>query len=308
MGTMTGIEWCDHTWNPWRGCAKPPANADGTGEAPECEFCYAEVGSARNPANLGTWGPDGHGAIGVPAYWDLPRKWAALARRDGLPRPRVFFASYADVFEDRPDLVPHRERAFEIIDQCHGLDFLVLTKRPELVPRLWPGGPEARRPNVWLGTSCGHPSSLWRVDALKAARHLADVLFVSAEPLLAPIDFGSRLSGIHWMIVGGESGPADKARPCDPDWIRGIAMQCHRDRVALFVKQLGSARGRAMCVECGYTGDPADPYERVFCSRCGAGLINLFGGLRDRKGGDPSEWPADLRIRELPAGAAAGVA
>ncbi|WP_337175398.1 DUF5131 family protein [Paludisphaera sp.] len=275
MGYLTGIEWCDHTWNPWRGCAHAARHRDGTGEAPECLNCYAEDGSRRNAANLGEWGPGSARAVGVPAYWDLPRKWDRKAEADGVRR-RVFFASYADVFEDRADLVPHRRRAFDIIDECPNLDFLVLTKRPEMVGTLWPWGRETRRENVWLGTTCGHPDSLWRVDALLSVRHLAALAFVSAEPLLAPLDFGGRLGGIRWVIAGGESRLRGEPRPCDPEWIRGVAMQCELAGTALFVKQLG--------------GNPV-------------GL-----SLSHPKGGDMEEWPEDLRIRELPAVAAAGVA
>lgn len=266
MGQLTGIEWCDHTWNPWRGCAHAARHPDGTGEAPECLNCYAEAGSARNRATLGSWGPVSPRAVGVPGYWDLPRKWDRKARADGVRR-RVFFASYADVFEDRPDLVPLRRRAFTIIDECPNLDFLVLTKRPELIPALWPWGVESHRANVWLGTTCGDPASLWRVDALMKSRHLARLLFVSVEPLLAPVDFGSRLEWVSWVIVGGESGPG--ARPCDPAWIRSVGVQAEAATAAVFVKQLGS---------------------------------NPVGlSLTDRKGGDPSEWPAGLAVRELPA-------
>lgn len=265
MGVMTGIEWCDHTWNPWRGCAHAAGSLEGNGEAPECLNCYAEAGSARNPKTLGAWGPDAPRAVGAPAYWDLPRKWDRQAAADGVRRT-VFFASYADVFEDRDDLAPLRRRAFTLVDECTNLDFLVLTKRPELIQALWPWGPESHRANVWLGTTVGHPDSLWRIKAMKRSRHLGSRLFVSAEPLLAPLDFGPTLEGVSWVIVGGESGPG--ARPCDPDWIRGVAFQAERAGAAVFVKQLGSKP---------------------------AGLA-----LSHPKGGDPAEWPADLRIREIP--------
>jgi protein gp37 len=272
MGTTTGIEWCDHTWNAWRGCAKPGANADGTGVAPECWNCYAEDLAKRNPEVLGRWGKGATRAIAAEDYWKLPIKWNAAARREGVRR-RVFFASMADVFEDRADLVVHRARAFGVIDLCPELDFLVLTKRPEHVRRFWPGGP---RPNVWLGTSCGHPSSIWRVAELRKLRDLAALLFISAEPLLAPLDLLSagQLEGIGWLICGGESGARDRVRPFDPDWARGLAMQCWRAGVPFFLKQFGSR-----VVENGYPCEPPD----------------------DPKGGDPGEWPIDLRIRELPA-------
>lgn len=275
MGILTKIQWCDHTWNPWRGCAKPPATEDGTGIAPECFFCYAEAGSKRNPKTLGVWGKEGLRAIGVESYWRLPLRWASQAREDGVRR-RVFFSSLADVFEDRDDLVAHRERAFRTIDLCPELDFLVLTKRPELVPRLWPGDP---RRNVWLGTSCGANSSRWRIDALRRSAHLAELLFISAEPLVEEVDLAGRLEGVSWLIVGGESG--HKARTFGVAWADRLLEQARRADVAFFMKQFGSR-----------------PWPWTWWDESTS--PHAERSIRDPKGGEPLEWPERLRVREFP--------
>jgi protein gp37 len=183
----------------------------------------------------------------------------------------VFCASLADIFEDRADLIPSRVRVFRTIDQCPWLDFLLLTKRPQNIRRLWPG--LLGRSNVWLGTSVSDQQTAEELlPQLITCRDLAPVLFASAEPLLGPIDFRFSVFGVsaietlEWIIFGGESGP--HARPCNVNWIRDGLEQCEQVPVPAFVKQLGSQ----VC--------------RYF--------------LADPKGGDPSEWPHDLRVRQFP--------
>lgn len=158
-------------------------------------------------------------------------------------------------------------------------------------------------PNVWLGTSCEDQATAdARIPHL--LRCPAAVRFISAEPLLGPVDLyataavhhgrdhsdegWSDLRGIDWVIVGGESGPG--ARPCDIDWIRSLIAQCRAAGVPCFVKQLGSS--------------PFDSSVPIVTNRVRGGrLIALTTNtikLTDRKGGDPDEWPADLRVREFP--------
>ena len=110
--------------------------------------------------------------------------------------------------------------------------FQILTKRPERMREF----SEALDvlPNVWLGTSVESSEYLWRLGELREAR--AAVRFASFEPLLGPI-FGADLSGIHWAIVGGESGP--KARPMESDWVRSIKNDCENQQVEFFFKQWG---------------------------------------------------------------------
>ncbi len=159
MGSKTKIEWCDRTWNPWRGCTHA-VMADGT-EHPGCANCYAETMSKRNPTVLGQWGKGGTRVCAVDKTWNLPLNWNKQAKANGK-RERVFVNSLSDFFEDwRGPIVDHegdelfidgdswfkprknyfamsshvtmddlRRRAFGIIDQCDWLDFLILTKRP----------------------------------------------------------------------------------------------------------------------------------------------------------------------------------
>lgn len=134
MAENSKIEWTNHTFNPWRGCQKV---------SPGCQHCYAETLSKRNPAVLGEWGPNGKRVIASEAHWRLPLKWNKAAKLAG-ERHRVFCASLADVFEDRPELVAPRVRLFHLISETPNLDWLLLTKRPENIRRFW-GDPETVR-------------------------------------------------------------------------------------------------------------------------------------------------------------------
>jgi len=175
MGERTDIQWCDHTFNPWRGCQRV---------SPGCHNCYAETLSRRNPKVLGEWGPTGLRAIASESYWKQPLAWDRAAKKAG-ERRRVFCASLADVFEDHPGLEAPRARLWEIVDATPNLDWLVLTKRPEnigdMVPDVWNETPPG---HLWLGVSCeDQPRAderIWRLLQTPAA-----VRFVSAEPLLA---------------------------------------------------------------------------------------------------------------------------
>jgi protein gp37 len=221
MATETNIAWCDHTFNPWRGCAKV---------SPGCGHCYADALSKINPAVLGVWGDRGTRPVAVEDRWKEPAKWDRLARRAG-ERRRVFCASMADVFEDRPELAAPRDRLFRLIDSTRGLDWLLLTKHAENIARMLPAGPPAR--NVWLGVSVeDRRHGLPRIDVLRQAP--AALRFLSCEPLLE--DLGALdLAGIAWVIVGGESGP--RRREMDLAWLQSIVRQCGAAGVPCFVKQ-----------------------------------------------------------------------
>lgn len=224
MGANSKIEWTTHTFNPWWGCVR-------VSEA--CKHCYAESWAKRVGQDV--WGPGSDRRFFTDNHWREPLRWNRAA--EGAPqRPRVFCASMADVFEDRPDLVPHRDRLFDLIEATPNLDWLLLTKRPQNVLRLtrwaqdWPS-------NVWLGTT---------VELQKRAEELlpylaeipAAVRFISAEPLLGPLSIEPWLgSTIDWVITGGESGP--KARPASPEWFRGLLRQCMETDVAFHFKQWG---------------------------------------------------------------------
>lgn len=313
MGADTKIQWCHHTFNPWRGCTKV---SDG------CKNCYADQLSKRNPKTLGVWGPQGQRVVAAESYWRQPIKWNREAEQAG-ERRRVFCASLADVFEG-PETMPAasvpiveaaRQRLWQLIDDTTWLDWLLLTKRPENVMAMLPnpriGSSTIYRPNIWLGTS---------VEDQKAAderiRHLlkcpAAVRFLSCEPLLGPIRLilksikineaatwgGDNTSAVNWVIVGGESGP--NARPCRPAWIRSIMHQCRKGGAACFVKQMGS-RIEIRNDEAGDWGRGGDvlTFEETPDTCQYQGKLEI-ARLEDAKGGDPGEWPDDLRVRELP--------
>jgi protein gp37 len=228
---------------------------------PGCAHCYAEAISRRNPKVLGEWGPGGRRAIAAESTWREPPAWDRAAARAG-ERRRVFCASMADVFEDRDELERPRERLRALMSRTPHLDWLLLTKRPGFAAR-WIAG-RAMPDNYWLGVSIeDQERAKERISALLEIA--APVRFLSIEPLLGPIDL-RMLAGVAWAIVGGESGP--RARPCDPAWIRSVMAQCRAAGVATFVKQLG---------------------DRPVGLRLARG-----------RGGDPAEWPEDLRVREFP--------
>lgn len=196
-----------------------------------------------------------------------------------------------------------RSRLFRLIDETPNLDWLLLTKRPENILRMLPiktGRRDAivngktnveawRRDNVWLGTSIACQEDADRnVPELLKCRDLAAKLFLSIEPLVGPVDLWPWFAEDHpcspdWVIVGGESGP--NARPCDIAWIRAIVRQCQSAGTRVFVKQVG-ARPRATVYD-SFNGEAIAVDE-------------WRGLLRDPKGGDPEEWPTDIRVREVP--------
>lgn len=251
---------------------------------------------------------------------------------------RVFVNSMSDLFhEDVPDAFI--DQVFAVMALCPDLTFQVLTKRPERMRDylsaqdrqarvageacdmvLIDGAPPRELsiqwplPNVWLGVSCENQEQADKRIPLLVETSAA-VRFVSCEPMLGPIDLEPYLlrpfraapnvtpdvPRIDWVIVGGESGP--QARSCDVAWIRSIVRQCKAAGVPAFVKQLGSHvidRNDA-----GFEGDPGDNwtaetrYEDLTPQGWQGDPVRIR--LRDRKGGDPFEWPEDLRVRQWPA-------
>jgi protein gp37 len=272
MSSQSTIEWTDASWNPVRGCTKV---------SPGCKHCYAERFAERFRGVPGHPFEQGFDLKLAPLRWKKPR--------------RIFVNSMSDLF--------HESVPFEYVDRVWAAmllapqhSFQVLTKRParmrtylhsfDLYGRVLRAANEFRseRPclmsigvsdpmkfpakRIWLGVSVeDRKYGLPRIQYLRESP--ARIRFLSIEPLLE--DLGEiDLDGISWVIVGGESGPG--ARPLDLDWVRDIREQCRRAGVACFVKQLG----------------------RVWARK----------HLADPKGGDMSRWPADLRVREMPGGAA----
>lgn len=342
---MSAIEWTDRTWNPVRGCSRVSEG---------CRNCYAE----RQAARFSDPGQPFYGFVERTAAgprWtgklrlELKKLWEPLTWRKPA---RVFVNSMSDLFhENLPD--DAILAIFDVMRQCERHTFQILTKRPARMRdfcqrvrfdgmgnagggRIWladdANGPGYRlmggngctgMPWVWLGVSVEDQATAdERIPLLLDTP--AAVRFVSAEPLLGPVDltrllvketgydhpdlaetsfdalcgrgtYPSRMTGIpiqcegpalDWVIVGGESGPS--ARPCSIDWIRKIVRQCHTASVACFVKQLGARYEDPV----NGIGGAAARVNPAICS-----IRNLV----DRKGGDPSEWPENLRVRQFPA-------
>jgi protein gp37 len=281
MAENSKIEWTHHTFNPWIGCTKVHTG---------CTHCYAEEMMDHRYGKV-QWGANGTRVRTSDANWRKPIAWNKAAAKAG-ERHRVFCASLADVFEDwrGPVLLPNvfevtppytlddaRKALFALIDATPHLDWLLLTKRPENVRRMWPfldgnttgvawefdgisGRSHKWRRNVWLGTSISDQATAdAAVPKLLDCRNLCPVLFLSAEPLVGPVkninEFCTSSDGfaydqergpihrddggrgVDWVIVGGESGAG--ARRCEVEWTRRIVKDCESIGVPVFVKQMG---------------------------------------------------------------------
>ena len=271
MAENSNIGWTHHTFNPWRGC-QHAVLADGS-EHPACLDCYAEIMSGRNPTVLGEWGADGVRVMAAAQYWKLPRKWNRDAEKQG-ERVRVFCASLADVFEDWPGVIhDHQGRVvdgltlddlrcelFDLIDQTPWINWLLLTKRPENIRRMWPakkdkrpifpGAPgglgepldcmvtNALRPNVWLITSVSNQQTFDQYSSqLGQCGGLAPVLGFSVEPILGYVDMHMGCWRPDWVIVGGLSGSRWQSCGDVTPLIANIAEQCADRGIPCYVKQ-----------------------------------------------------------------------
>ncbi|MFQ5733873.1 MAG: DUF5131 family protein [Planctomycetaceae bacterium] len=217
MAENSGIGWTDHTMNFWWGCHKVSS---------ECAHCYIN-GIMRRAGRAPFGGPM------RTVNWQNPHRWERKAKEKER-RFRVFTCSMSDFFHPGADR--WRSEAWQVIRQCKRLDWLILTKRPELVPDRLPDDWKAGYPNVWLGVTCGVTESLRRVELLKEIP--AQIRFISAEPLLERIDFSAHLGGsIHWIITGCEQAGKHKRRTMNLDWVRDIDRQCQDAGVAHYFKQ-----------------------------------------------------------------------
>ena len=219
MGYRSEIEWTDATWNPVRGCTKI---------SPGCKHCYAERFAERFRGVIGHPFESGFDLKLVPQKLDAPLKWRA-------PK-RIFVNSMSDLFHES---VPadYIARIGEVMAAARWHTFQVLTKRHQRMQALLNG--QLRRlgnlPNAWWGVSVeDREHGLPRVDALR--RTNAALRFLSIEPLLESLG-ELDLSGIDWVIVGGESG--NRPRPIAPDWVREIRDRCAAAGVPFFFKQWG---------------------------------------------------------------------
>jgi protein gp37 len=257
VGEETGIAWTHHTFNPWWGCEKV---------SPACTSCYAEAQALRWKHHV--WGRTAPRRFFGSGHWNEPHAWDIHAKAAG-ERRRVFCASMADVFEDRKDLDVWRAKLWDLIDTTRGLDWLLLTKRPQnirgMVPAAWL---KAAPDNVWYGTTVENQEQAEkRIPEL--VKVPARIRFLSCEPLLEPLNLELALGfgSIHWVITGGESGP--RARLTEQAWIENLIDQGRAAGAAVFVKQLGTAYGRKF-----YLTDP--------------------------KGAEAWEWPGHLRVQDFP--------
>jgi protein gp37 len=224
------IEWTESTWNPVAGC---------TMVSPGCTNCYAMRLAGRLEA------------MGNSKYQGTTRRsggrrvWAGRLNMDErvLEAPlnwarsqRIFVNSMSDLFhEDVPDGFVWK--VWDVMSRAHWHTFQILTKRPTRMREVLTSRTFGVLPNVWLGTSVESSEYVWRLEELR--RTPSWIRFVSFEPLLGSVGQVD-LTGIHWAIVGGESGPG--ARPMERAWIDDVHRSCRKHRVAFFFKQWGGTR------------------------------------------------------------------
>jgi protein gp37 len=217
MVGISKIEWTEATWNPVTGCSKVSEG---------CKHCYAErmakrLNAMKNPRYINgfnvTLHPD---LLEVPKHWSKPRK--------------IFVNSMSDLFhKDVP--LEFIQKVFNTMNETTQHSYQVLTKRPERALELskWLNF----TPNIWIGTSIENLSVIERIEFLLQIP--SSIRFLSCEPLLGPLP-NLNLDGIHWVIVGGESGPG--ARPMEEDWVINIRNQCKNQKIAFFFKQWGGVQ------------------------------------------------------------------
>ena len=306
MSVTSKISWCDSTWSPLVGCSRVSSG---------CANCYAVKEVRRLSGNP-------HPKIAadfaglVERHGNGQLDWTGQVRvfQDRLRQPlhwkrprRIFVNSMSDVFHEN---VPFHviDDIFDIMKRAHWHTFQVLTKRPARMAQ-WADSTNARHddilggyegpgiPNIWLGVSVETQATAderipWLLKIPTAVR------FISAEPLLAPIDLRAYLpmgpwhdprgdhwcvecsrwkGALDWVICGGESGP--KARPCDLDWLRSVVQQCQVSGVPCWVKQVGRW-----------------PYEVSELDRA------YPLKTKHKAGADPAEWPSDLQVQQMPEG------
>jgi protein gp37 len=263
MGEATGISWTDHTWNPWHGCIKI---------SPGCARCYMYREKIR-------YGQDPRQVVRSKTTFNAPLKWS---------NGRVFTCSWSDFFIEQAD--EWRGEAWDVIRRTPHLTYQILTKRPERILEHLPADWGKGWPNVWLGVSAeDQKHAEARIPQLLDVP--AVVRFLSAEPLLGPIDLSFPIkvfecrechfdgstefsktcchcSRLDWVIIGGESGP--KARPMEIAWAYRLISQCKAADVKVFMKQIGAR--------------PKFSFP-----------LHITGA-----GADPAEWPIQLRVQEFP--------
>ena len=258
-----GIAWTDETWNPIRGCSRV---------SPGCINCYAEKIAGRFCGN-------GQPYEGIAINTSKGARWTSKVAlteehlNDPIrgTRPRdIFVNSMSDLFHENLSY-EEIKKIFSVMSCSSQHTFQILTKRAERLEefgkKLFEEG--FWRSNIWMGVSVENKDYLYRLEHLKNTPAMNK--FVSFEPLLNRLgDIKKYLNGIDWVIIGGESGP--DARICDISWITEIVEQCQELKVSCFVKQMGQKAVN--------NGTPVK-------------FVHF-------KGGNPEEWPENLKIREMP--------
>lgn len=211
----TKIEWTERVWNPSVGCNKISAG---------CKFCYAEVFAKRLQA------------MGMKDY-EKGFQFKILPHRLEQPlkikKPTKFFVnSMSDLFHEKMPF-DYLDQIFEVINETPQHIYQILTKRDDIMFEYFKDKKVPQ--NVWLGVSVENKTFAYRIDTLKKIK--CNIRFVSFEPLIGPVG-NLNLKGIHWAIVGGESGK--KARKIKQEWIQEIFNQCQKYHVAFFFKQWGT--------------------------------------------------------------------
>lgn len=220
MAVSSRIEWTQATWNPVTGCTKISSG---------CKNCYAERMSKRLHAMGVPQYSNGFDLTLHPEMLDVPRRWK---------QPRIVFVnSMSDLFhKDIP--LKYVQRVFAVMNECSQHTFQILTKRPETA--LAYANELEWTSNIWMGTSVENMLVTHRIHDLRIIP--AKVRFLSLEPLLGPLP-RLPLRGIHWVIVGGESGP--NARPMKAEWVLDIRDRCLAQGVPFFFKQWGGVNKKA---------------------------------------------------------------
>lgn len=219
MSDRSAIEWTEASWNPSTGCHKV---------SPGCAHCYAETFAERFRGVPGHPYEQGFDLKLWPKRLDLPLRWR---------RPRMIFVnSMSDLFhESIPD--DFIRRVFDVMGKAEWHTFQILTKRHERLSELAPA--LDWHPNIWMGVTIENRRFTHRADRLREVP--ASVRFISAEPLLGPLE-GLDLNGINWLIAGGESGY--RRRPVREEWIIDLRDRCIAESVAFFFKQWGGLRSK----------------------------------------------------------------
>lgn len=276
MAEDSKIQWTDATWNPWHGCTKV---------SPGCKFCYMYRDKERYKQDPTT-------VIKSKANFEAPLKWAGkpglcmaskrLAKQSLPDGSKIFTCSWSDFFIEDAD--EWRSEAWKIIKRTPEFQYQILTKRPERILECLPSDWGEGYPNVWLGVSA-EDHDQWNIRVHQLMRIPAKVRFVSIEPFLGPLYWGISVElsgkdmgrpvyerGLDWVIIGGESGNDTgkyRYRPSEIGWYEFVIDYCKKYNVPVFMKQLGTHLSKQL-------------------------------KLKDRHGGDISEWPDELKVREFP--------